>query len=398
MPVLLQLNECLNLSTGRIAQEIGNTALDNGWESYIAYSSREKKIFSRSKLIRVGSLIDPYLHYFEQFVFDREGLASRIATIGLIKRIQKINPDVINIHNIHDHWINYKILFTFLKKTNIKVVWTFHDCWAFTGHCFHFVTRDCEKWTSGCFNCPLKVEAPKTLIDNSRRNYAIKKGLLEDYENMTIVTCSDWMASLIGKSFLKYHRVEVIKNGIDLKLFNYTRKKPSKATFNILAVANIWSKEKGLYDIFKLREYLPSSYKIVVVGLSNNQLKEIPDGITGLKRTSSVQELVSLYSSAHCFINPTYADTFPTVNIEALACGTPVITYRTGGSPEIIDNNSGYVVETGDVLSMSKAIIQLSQSTIDSNYCRKRAELLFDKRMCYRQYFSLYEELITEQK
>lgn len=393
---LLQINECLNYSTGKIAQQIGESALLQGWESYFAYSSREQSVPCKSQVIKVGGKWDPYIHYLENLLFDREGLSSRMATKLLIKKIKKINPSVINLHNIHDHWLNYKILFEYLNQTNIKIVWTFHDCWAFTGHCFHFVTKDCQKWRTGCSHCPLQREYPKSFWDRSPQNYELKKQLFTSCSNLTIVACSEWMANLVRQSFLKDKRIEVIHNGIDLDVFKPGEAKTNGEVFRVLAVSNVWNKEKGFFDILKLRELLPLDYEITVVGLTREQLKMLPNGIKGIQRTQNLHEMVNLYSSSDVLINPTYADTFPTVNIESLACGTPVITYATGGSPEIINFKTGIVVPQGSINEMAQSIYNLRDIPLDRGNCRKRALACFDKNQCFKQYISLYNELISK--
>lgn len=391
---IIQINECLNLSTGKIAQQIGESAIAHGWESWIAYSSREPLIHSKSHIIKVGGLFNPYFHYAESKLFDREGLSSRFVTRRLVEEIQEIKPDIIQLHNIHDHWLNYQILFDYLNKTDIRIVWTFHDCWAFTGHCFHFVTKKCQKWQTGCYECPLKREYPNTLLDRSKKNYELKKKLFATSPNLTIVACSKWMADLVRQSFLKDKRIEVIHNGIDLNVFKPSENKTDDCIFRVLAVSNVWNKEKGYYDILKLREALPADYEIIIVGLTSDQLKEMPKGIKGIQRTQNVQEMVDLYSSADVLINPTYADTFPTINIEALACGTPVVTYKTGGSPEIIDEKTGIVVEQGDLDALANALIYLREKPLDSKECRQRAVALFNKEERFKDYIKLYEQLL----
>ena len=395
MPKLLQINITANWgSTGKIAETIGSVARKQGWESYIAFGGSCNT--SQSHLIRVGGKYNRYIHYAEQRIRDNEGLCSRFATKTLIEQIRQLKPDVIQLHNIHDHYFNYRLLFEYLNQTDIKVVWTFHDCWAFTGHCFHFVTARCEKWKTGCFDCPLKNAYPKTCFDNSKRNYELKKRLFVSNKNLTIVPCSDWMANFVRESFLKDKRMEVIKNGVDLNVFRPMVRKNIEGRFSILAVSNVWNKDKGLYDIFSLRKLLSEKYVITIVGLSANQRETLPAGINGIVRTQNVNELVQLYSDANVLINPTYADTFPTVNLEALACGTPIITYRTGGSPEAIDENTGVVVEQGDVDGMARAIRSVCNNNRVqyADACRKRAEEYFNKDICFEKYLNLYNCLL----
>ena len=395
--VLLQINVTANWgSTGKIAEQIGLCAMKHGWESYIAYGRWCNP--SNSHLIKVGNKLDMYMHYAEQRIRDNEGLCSRGATKRLIKIISEIRPDVVQLHNIHDHYLNYRLLFEYLNKTEIKVVWTLHDCWAFTGHCFHFVTKNCDKWKNGCFECPLKNEYPRTFLDRSKEHWLLKKELLTRCKNLTIVPVSDWLANFVKESFLKEKRIHVIKNGVDLNIFKPSTSlniSKTNSKFKILAVSSVWNPDKGELDIYKLREMLSEDkFEITMVGLSVDQYKKLPKGIIGIQRTQNLQELVKLYSDANVLINPTYADTFPTVNLEALACGTPVITYRTGGSPEAIDEKTGVVIEQGDVNGLVEAIYRMKEKTLSSADCRKRAEECFDKDKCFEKYVELYEKLI----
>lgn len=397
MPKLLQINITANWgSTGKIAEAIGIAAMNAGWESYIAYGRWCNP--SKSYLIKVGGRLDKYFHFAEQRIRDNEGLCSRRATRRLIQQIEEIKPDVVQLHNIHDHYLNYRLLFNYLNQSDIKVVWTFHDCWAFTGHCFHFVTKDCMRWQSGCYDCPMRNVLPKTLLDRSKEHYELKKQLFGSCENLTIVPCSDWMAGFVRQSFLKDKRIEVIKNGVDINVFKLVDNSNAGDCniFFILAVSSVWNEEKGLNDIFKVRDLLPLNYTITIVGLAEKQLDSLPKGIIGIKRTQDIQELVRLYSEANVLINPTYADTFPTVNLEALACGTPVVTYRTGGSPESVTPETGSVVEQGDVLGMVEAIktICMKGPNQYKKACRMRAEEYFDNKECFENYIMLYKDLL----
>ena len=396
MPTLLQLNECLNFSTGKIAQSIGEAAMRNGWESYIAYSSRESLVPCKSKVIKVGNKFDPYIHYAENLLLDREGLSSRCATKKLVEQIKDINPDVVQLHSLHDHWLNYKILFEYLNSTDIQVVWTFHDCWAMTGHCMHFVTKNCDRWKTGCHDCLMKGEYPKSLVDRSRINWELKKSLFAGCKNLSIVACSDWIAEFARESFLKDKRIITIHNGVDLSLFKPQSKTESKK-YKIIAVSSPWYPAKGELDIYKLRSILSDEeFEIIMVGLSEDQMKKLPAGIRGIQRTQNVNELAKLYSDSDVLINPTYADTFPTVNLEALACGTSVITYRTGGSPEAVDEKTGIVVEQGDVDALADAIRTMKEHPLSSEACRKRAEENFNKDKCFEKYINLYNTLLVD--
>lgn len=395
MPTLLQINSSANASShGKIAEAIGRLVLEKGWRSVIAYGRRVNP--SKSELIHVGSSFDLKEHGFETLFFDNHGLASRKATKEFLKKVEEIKPDIVHLHNIHGYYLNYKLLFNYLNSQNIPVVWTLHDCWTFTGHCSHFVTAGCERWKTGCYNCPLKGDYPKSFLDRSKRNYELKKKLFTANPNLHIVAVSDWLAGLVKKSFFKDKDIRVIKNGVDLDVF-----KPTNISDNnkycVLGVSGVWTKEKGLDDIILLRELLDrDSYEILLVGLNAEQIEKLPEGIKGLQRTESIAELASLYSNANVLINPTYADTFPTVNLEALACGTPVVTYRTGGSPEAVNEKTGIVVEQGDIKALACAIMSIcstnrNQLALD---CRCRAENEFDRNERYADYLNVYRDVV----
>lgn len=398
MPKLFQINECLNLSTGKIAQQIGELAIKNGWESYIAYSGREKEIASKSKLIRVGSYAESCIHYVEDKLLDREGLSSRFATIKLLKEIEKIKPDIVHLHNIHDHWLNYKLLFQYLTDNNIPVVWTQHDQWATTGHCMYNICG-CERWKEECHDCPISKWYS---LDRSRMNYQLKKKLVANIPSLTIVPVSEWLGNNIRQSHLKDRPIEVIHNGIDIHTFS---PQPTDAHelygINIgkkiiLGVAAIWDERKGLIDFYKLAESLnKDEFAIVIVGQLTNKIKEVNGcQMVFVNRTQNALELARLYSSAFVFVNPTYQDNFPTTNIEALACGTPVITYCTGGSPEAVDEHTGVVIEQGNVEALAEAILKMKEQPLSSGACRKRAEEFFDKDLCFEKYIKLYEQIL----
>ena len=389
MPKVLQINATANWgSTGRIAEQINNVAREKGWETYIAYGRYANH--SDSHLIRVGCLWDVYEHYFENLLFDNEGLASRRATKRLIKTIKEISPDIIHLHNIHDHWINYKLLFEYLNVVKIPVVWTQHDCWAFTGHCHYYDIVNCQKWKQLCASCPMN----KLGIDRSTRNFKLKESLFNSNNNLVITPVSTWLSEQFKNSILKDKEIIVIHNGIDINVFKPGDRQHSD-TYNILGVSNEWSERKGLADFIKLSDMLPSNVKVTIVGLTKSQIKMLPKNIKGLERTGSIQELVDLYSNADVFVNPTYSDTFPTVNLEALACGTPVITYRTGGSPEAIDEETGIVVEQGDFIGLTDAVTRLISNPLSREKCRSRAERYFDKNKCFEKYLELYDKLLN---
>lgn len=405
MKKLLQINTVVNSgSTGRIAEEIGLMVMGNGWESTIAYGRNPRP--SKSNLIKIGTKTEIYAHVAKTRVFDAHGLGSVKGTKKLIDEIKVIEPDIIHLHNIHGYYLNIKILFEFLSKTQIPVVWTLHDCWSYTGHCIHYTYVDCQKWQTdiGCHSCPQKKTYPASFVfDRSKKNFELKRNLFTSLSNLTLVPASNWLKNELKKSFLKNQKIRMIHNGIDLKQFSpkESEKIKSKYTINnkfiILGVANPWSDKKGLGDFVKLSKLLKKDQQIVLVGLTNKQIRALPENIIGIERTESIKEMASLYSLAGVFANPTWEDNYPTTNLEAIACGTPVITYKTGGSPESIGENTGFVIPQGDIQALKKKI-DLIQSRGKAYYgrsCREFAIESFDKKDRFEEYFALYEELLS---
>jgi putative colanic acid biosynthesis glycosyltransferase len=397
---LLQINTTVNTgSTGRIAEDIGKVMLGHGHESYIASGRFQKE--SLSELIKVGNHLDFYAHGVRSLLFDQQGQGSRAATSVLVETIGKVNPDLIGLHNLHGYYLNSEVLFKYLRRKATPIVWTLHDCWPFTGHCAHFDFVGCNKWQTHCEKCPLTSRYPKSLfIDNSRSNFDKKKELFTSLTNMTLVTPSQWLKRQVEKSFLGDYKVHVINNGIDLDVFKVLKDDGSNRAEKkvILGVASTWDRIKGLKDFIVLRSLLPASYDIVLIGLNKKQIESLPEGITGIERTESQEALVKWYNRADVFVNPTYVDNFPTTNLEALACGTPVVTYDAGGSPEAIDSNTGLVVAKGKIDLLKEAIEELTAK--DKKYyravCRSRAEALFNKHDRFEDYLALYEQLLNK--
>lgn len=407
MPILLQISIEVNSgSVGRIAEQIGEVAISHGWESYITYARNH--LPSCSHTIKIGTRWDVYWHGIMTRIFDNHCLNSTKATQLLVKKIEEIKPDIIQLHHIHGYYLNMKILFDYLSSVDIPVVWIFHDCWSMTGHCAHFDYVRCEKWKTGCYKCVQKKSYPASFIfDRSERNYFLKRKLFNSVKNLTIVPVSYWLGEIVKKSFLREHKMQVIQNGIDINVFSPRDNNDEiKQKYNIgqktmlLGVASTWDTRKGFEDFLKLQAIIDSEAIIVLVGLNRQQIKKLPQGIIGISRTENVLQLAELYSAADVFVNPTWEDTFPTTNLEALACGTPVVTYRTGGSVESVSFDTGFVVEQGDVNAIWQAVewIREKGKGFYSKNCRERAEKSYNKKDRFKEYIQLYSELLKSDK
>ena len=407
---LLQIDVCKNSgSTGKISEDIGRVAKGHNWESWKAYSRMHRDTqSSQSILIEVGTTIGFYISVVETRIFDNHclGLSNIFSTKKLIKIIEEIKPDIIHLHDIKGYFLNIRTLFNYLSTIDIPVVWTMHSCWQITGHCGHFDHIKCERWKNGCYECPIKYGYPQSwLFDRSKRNWREKRDLFLSVKNMTMVPVSNWLAGFLDESILKGLPRLVIHNGIDTKEFTIQEdlsdiksKYGLTEKFTILGVASPWTRLKGLDDFYKLRCLLSDElYQIILVGLSKKQIENLPEGIIGIQRTDSRSELASLYSFSDLFFNPTYEDNFPTVNIEALACGTPVATYRTGGSVEAVDQQTGFIIEQGDYAKMVDIISVVKQNgkKYYQQLCRDRATQLYDKDKCFLKYIELYNSLLS---
>lgn len=393
---VLQINSvCGYGSTGRIATDIYKILEEQGHECVIAYGRGTAP--EGIKTIKIGTNLDNYMHVAKTRLLDKHGFGSTKATKEFIKKVKAYDPDVIHLHNIHGYYINIELLFNYLKEANKPVVWTLHDCWAFTGHCAYFDYVGCNKWKSGCNKCPQKNSYPQSLLkDNSQYNYEKKKKLFTGIRNMTIITPSKWLAGLVKESFLKEYNVKVINNGIDLNVFcpqnkSIFRKKYNiEDKFTILGVADIWDERKGLKYFIELSKLIDNDSIIILVGLNDKQLSQLSPNIIGIKRTNNIEEIVEIYSAADVFVNPTLEDNFPTTNLEALACGIPVVTFNNGGSVESIDESCGVTVENNNIDELVAAISRIKVNKLSEEKCIKKAKG-FDKKDRFNEYIKLYK-------
>ena len=362
MRVLFINSVCGIRSTGRICTDLAAELKAQGHEVKIAFGRETVPEQFRRQAVRIGTDLDVKLHGLHSRLLDEHGLGSCHATKQFLEWADTYDPDLLWLHNIHGYYINYELLFSWIKKRpKMEVRWTLHDSWAFTGHCAGFSFIGCEQWKTHCQTCPLKRGYPTSLwIDRCSQSYDKKKTAFSGVKNMTLITPSKWLADLVGQSFLCEYPVEVHHNTIDTSIFRPTpsnfREKHGLTNVKIaLGVASAWGERKGLYDFYKLSTMLDENWRVVLVGLNEKQIKELPKGIIGIERTNSPKELAEIYTTADVFLDPTYSDNYPTVILEAEACGTRVVTYDTGGCREGIKRGDSCVVPVGDIQSMKEA-------------------------------------------
>lgn len=416
---IVQINTVVGTgSVGHITANLYETSLANDIEAFVCFGRGRAPEGMRS--VKVSNRRDMVFHVLRNFCLGESGFGSARKTEEFLRLLDQIRPDLIHLHNIHGFYLQVELLFTYIKEKKIPVVWTLHDCWPLTGHCAYFDYVECSRWKTGCCQCPQQRSAyPYALFkDNSIANYERKKRAFTGVENLTIVTPSIWLREIVRQSFLQEYPVEVIPNGIDLSVFKpaNTRKQAintepdheiiengGKRQIHILGVANIWEKRKGLVYFEQLAQCIPDNYHITLVGLRKKQIRRLqrqesggilPAGkIRGITRTENQTQLAQLYAAADVYVNTTLEDNFPTTNLEALASGTPVITFATGGSPEAIDPMTGAAVPKGNIEALCKAVREITDRPKNSAACVERARL-YDKKIRFQEYIALYRKVL----
>ena len=388
---IVQINATCGVgSTGKIAVDISKTLCGQDIKNYILYSSK-----TNGYELGTGCSNDKYIRHqaLKSRLFGNYGFNSKKATKRMIARLDQIKPDIVHLHNIHGHDCDLELLFAYFKNNKTKVVWTFHDCWAFTGYCTHFTLAKCDKWKTGCGRC-VQRKAYSWFFDRSKELFEKKKDLFLGVD-LTVVTPSYWLAELVKQSFLKDRPIEVINNGIDLNVF-----RPTESDFKrrygvedkkiVLGVAFSWGYAKGLDVFIELADRLSDEYKIVLVGTDEKAENLLPDNIISIRRTQDPKELAEIYTAADVFVSASREENYPTVHMESIACGTPAVIFRIGGGLEIIDDSCGSVVECDDMDMLECEIIRIcTDKSYTKEMCLERAKQ-FDKNERFKEYLKLY--------
>lgn len=398
---VLQINSVNYGSTGNIMFGLSQLIREHGGQCLCATGFTRHKN-SCEERIPAGSALSKTCHMLAAGRSGKHGCYSKAATERLIAKIKAFSPDVIHLHNIHGWYVNVPMLFTFLRESNIPVVWTLHDCWAFTGGCAQFQLCGCPRWQWGCDQCPQLGDYPiASKKDRTGQMWQLKKELFRGMDNLTLVAPSKWLAELTKSSFLQEYPVQVIHNGIDLESFRPTpssvrEKYGCTEKFLVLGVTMDWGPRKGLDVFCSLAQRLDAQrFQIMLVGTDERTERRLPPNIIAVRRTDTLKELAQLYSAADVYVNATREDTYPTVNMEALACGTPVITFRVGGSTEMLDSSCAVAVEAGDVEQLEREIIRVcTQKPFSAPNCLKKAEE-FDRKKRFQEYIELYERVVA---
>ncbi len=393
---VVEINSYSHGSTGNIAKQIAMVARDKEHTAYVAFpAGRDNLKHIADNSIVIGNRISRNLHLKLAQFTGLNGCFSYFSTKNFIRKLKKIKPDIIHLHNLHNCYINLPLLFKYIKKSGIKTVWTLHDCWSFTGQCPHFIMAQCDRWKTGCHHCSQYRSYPATYVDRTKKMWRLKKKWFTGVENMTLVTPSYWLGDLVKESYLGCYPVKVIHNGINLSVFkptesNFREKYNCQDKIIILGVSFSWGIKKGLDVFVELSKRLDDKYQIVLVGTNDEVDKNLPDNIISIHHTSNQTELAEIYTAADVFFNPTREEVLGLVNIEALACGTPVITFNAGGSPECVDETCGIVVASGDVDASESAIRKIAEEKpFSKESCIERA-YKFEQSDKFNMYVELY--------
>lgn len=390
-------------STGKIVEGLAEISEKEGYEVLKCYP---KSSISGGKKKNDYIICSELTHKINRHLALYTGFAgyfAAISTLKLIHRIKRFNPDLIHLHNLHGDYINLPLLFRYLKKRNSAVVWTLHDCWSFTGRCPYFQMSKCNKWKTGCFECPFPANMyPQSNRDTSRFMWRKKKLWFSGLKKLVIVTPSKWMARVAEESFMNEYPIKVIYNGIDLNVFKPTPSDIRERLIGIgggyivLGVAMGWSVYKGIDIFISLDGLLDENYHIMLVGVDEKTKEMLPDRIIAIDSVTDQEELAKIYTSADVLLNPTREEVLGLTNLEALACGTPVITFNTGGSPECIDSRSGRIIADGELQDIVKEIHRICGEKDYSEECVRRA-YEFDESSVYLNYIDSYGELIKSE-
>lgn len=404
---IAQINVASYGSTGRIMCQIQERALAEGYEAR-SYFGRGNIPDAKGEYTRIESEASVLWHVVKARLFDKMGHGSKLATNQLVKLLKEEKPDIIHLHNLHGYYINIKILFKYLRKSGAKLLWTLHDCWAFTGGCAYFTECGCEKWKTGCESCGQKHVYPKSYIDRSSKEYALKKKLFTGIPGLTLTTPSQWLAELVSASFLGEYPVHVVYNGIDTENFRPFGAETDTGTKGklgiapdcsmILGVANVWDERKRLSALIELaKDFQDKNAKVVVVGLNEKQKAALPEGIIGITRTENARQLAKLYSAADVFVSTSVEESFSLVVGEALACGTPVVCADGGGCNELVGDGVGIVVPRDDREALYRAVSGILESKeAFSAGCRKRCVENYSREAMVDGYIEVYKKIYEQ--
>ena len=387
-------------STGTIVREIQSCCEANGIESYVAYSIADRPDDEVPNGFRIGNRLTAKWSALFSRIIGKQAYANRISTWRFLRWLDKVNPDVVHLHNLHSNYIHLNMLLRYLAKHDIATVVTMHDCWYYTGGCTHYTSVGCYRWREGCGNCPQKKQLPSFFFDRTHDVIKDRKKYLSAIPRLTMVGASEWVANEMRKSLLNDLNITFIHNGFDLVLFRPTSSEKRKELglerkFVILGPASKWLLpiNKPTLDYFVSK--IDSDMAILLFGCSSIN-SSLPKNVMQIGYTKSPKEMAELYSMADVMVNCSREDTLSSLNLECQACGTPVVTYDATGSKETVDGECGFAVPTGDAEALWEKVqeVRLLGKKSMLELCGKWVSANFEKKTNYEKYIELYRQMI----
>lgn len=394
------INDTFFHSTGQIMRDVASHAIAAGAEMTMFTSALERLAFSMPGHEYYGTPEEMLYHREAGRRTGLNGCFDEAGTRRLVQRLEELDVQLIHLHNIHGFSMHLPTLFDFVTRRDIPVVWTMHGCWPFTGNCTHYTAAGCGRWREGCGNCPQLERWPWSDRDETALLWEMKRQLFTGVPRLTMVGCSAWIAGEARKSFLSGCDIRTIFNGVNLNVFHpvdsdFRQRHGLEGKTILLGVADDWLRRKGLQSMIALADRLDERYQLVLAGTNERVEAMLPSRILPVRSMRDKSALAQLYSAADIFLQTSQEDNFPTVNVEALACGTPVITFDVGGCPDALDESCGRVVPAGDVDAMLAAIReQTATHAMTQEACLRRAAYFSTERMC-AEYLALYQELLS---
>lgn len=387
-------------STGTIVREIQSCSEQHGIEGYVAYSISNIPKSEITKGYRIGNRMTAKWHALFSRVIGKQAYANCITTWFFLRWLDKINPDIVHLHNLHSNYIHLNMLLSYLAKHDIATIITMHDCWYFTGGCMHYSSIGCDKWKTGCGHCPKRKQIPSYFFDTTKSVLEDRKKYLSAIPRLTMVGASEWIANEMRKSQLRDLNITFIHNGFDLNNFCPTETTKRKELglenkFVIIGPATKWllPVNKPTFDYFISN--MTDDMALVLYGSSNNP-SIFPPNVHLLGYTKNRKEMAEIYSMADVMVNCSREDTLSSINLECQACGTPVVTYEATGNKETVDDMSGFAIPTGNHKVLFDKVIEIKSrgKKSFSIACRDWIVKNYNKDNAYNNYIELYYESV----
>jgi len=396
---VLQINAVYGRgSTGTIVRDIERLCFQNGIDCFVA--SPDKAVSKSRNGYIIGNVMDHKLHALLCRIHGKQAYFSRLATRRFLRYVDGIKPDVVHLHNLHSNFINLNLLLSYLAEHDIRTIVTLHDCWFFTGGCFHYTAAGCDKWLSDCRNCPKKdADTPSVFSKRSARILADRKKYFSAIPRLVVTGVSDWMTGEGRKTFFGKRECLTIRNGIDLNVFkptpsDFRKRLGLEDKFIILGPASKWllPVNRPVLDYFAAN--MKSDEVLFLFGACQGGADGLPGNVCLYGYSTDREELAALYSMADVFANVSREDSLSLINVEAQACGTPVVTFDQTGLRETVNGVNGFCVKAGNARELYRAVQRLRELSVDKDAVREFVSEKYESGKTYKSYRDIYEKTI----